>query len=102
MKIMFDNSNQGCCWLRPLVSPRTLGGASGWKMLAHVDMTPHPITGQINSSPVTAPIPFEKFYRGCDYNLRIAGTWVKSDGGGHDVIDNFEFHCNSMENLISI
>ena len=25
-----------------------------------------------------------------------------SDDGGHDVIDNFEFPCNSMENLISI
>ena len=24
------------------------------------------------------------------------------DDGGHDVIDNFEFLCNSMENLISI
>ena len=25
-----------------------------------------------------------------------------SDDGGHDVIDNFEFPCNSMENLILI
>ena len=25
-----------------------------------------------------------------------------ADDGGHDVIDNFEFQCNSMENLISI
>ena len=25
-----------------------------------------------------------------------------ADDGGHDVIDNFEFPCNSMENLISI
>ena len=25
-----------------------------------------------------------------------------SDDGGHDVIDNFEFPCNSMGNLISI
>ena len=25
-----------------------------------------------------------------------------SDDGGHDIIDNFEFPCNSMENLISI
>ena len=24
------------------------------------------------------------------------------DDGGHDVINNFEFPCNSMENLISI
>ena len=26
----------------------------------------------------------------------------QADDGGHDVIDNFEFPCNSMENLISI
>ena len=29
-------------------------------------------------------------------------TMKISDDGGHDVIDNFEFLCNSMENLISI
>ena len=27
---------------------------------------------------------------------------VLPDDGGHDVIDNFEFPCNLMENLISI
>ena len=27
---------------------------------------------------------------------------IHPDDGGHDVIDNFEFPCNSMENLILI
>ena len=29
-------------------------------------------------------------------------TASETDDGGHDIIDNFEFLCNSMENLISI
>ena len=78
MKTLFNNSNEGCCWLRPLISPVSEGGANGWKMLAHVDMTPHPILGQINSSPIPAPVPFEKFYKGCDYKLRIAGKYCST------------------------
>ena len=35
------------------------------------------------------------------YHYFVADT-VTADDGGHDVIDNFEFPCNSMENLISI
>ena len=27
---------------------------------------------------------------------------VVPDDSGHDVIDNFEFQCNSMENLILV
>ena len=30
------------------------------------------------------------------------GVHGEPDDGGHDVIDNFEFLCNSVENLISI
>ena len=42
-------------------------------MLTHVDVNPRPDNGEINSSPVTAPIPVEKFYKGCEYVLPIPG-----------------------------
>ena len=37
--------------------------------------------------------------RSSNYPQRIQ---LSPDDGGHDVIDNFEFPCISMENLISI
>ncbi|XP_072035478.1 uncharacterized protein [Amphiura filiformis] len=67
----FDISYEHCCWIN-LESPiDKYGGAKGWKMLAHVDVSPRPDNGKINSSPVPANIPMEKFYKGCHYHLRI-------------------------------
>ena len=33
---------------------------------------------------------------------KLQGNTLALDDGGHDVINNFEFPCNSMKNLISI
>ncbi|XP_072048991.1 uncharacterized protein [Amphiura filiformis] len=66
-----DISYEHCCWIA-LQSPiDRYGGAKGWKMLTHVDVQPRPDNDQINSSPVTAPIPVERFHKGCDYLLQI-------------------------------
>lgn len=45
-------------------------------MLTHIDVSPRIDGGSINSSPVSAVIPVEKFYKGCDYKLRIPGKNV--------------------------
>ena len=37
-----------------------------------------------------------------EYLPNEVGVTFYADDGGHDIIDNFEFPCNSMENLISI
>ena len=41
-----------------------------------VNLNPRPDGRGINSSPVPALIPLEKFYKGCQYQLRIAGEFV--------------------------
>ncbi|XP_072036772.1 uncharacterized protein [Amphiura filiformis] len=71
-EIKYDN----CCWI-PLESPLT-GGAKGWKMLTRIDVTPRP-DGRINRSPVSASLPTEKFYRGCQYELRIPASDPDND-----------------------
>ena len=43
-----------------------------------------------------------KIYSDRAFVCEIALCLELSDDGGHDVIDNFEFPCNSMENLILI
>ena len=43
-----------------------------------VNLNPRPDGRGINSSPVPALIPLEKFYKGCQYQLRIAGEVVRA------------------------
>ncbi|XP_072036774.1 uncharacterized protein [Amphiura filiformis] len=67
----FTISYEHCCWIS-LQSPiNPTGGAKGWKMLTTVNLIPRR-DGTINSSPQPALIPLEKFYKGCQYKLRIA------------------------------
>ena len=64
---------ESCCWIN-VVSPDTGSGARGWNMQTDIDVTPRSDRdGKINSSPVTAAIPTEKYRLGCTYDLKIAG-----------------------------
>ena len=64
-------SYESCCWIK-VVSPDTGKGARAWNMQTDIDVTRRP-DGKINSSPVTAAIPIEKYRLGCTYDLKIAG-----------------------------
>ncbi|XP_072036773.1 uncharacterized protein [Amphiura filiformis] len=68
----FNISYEDCCWI-DLQSPIGDKGIKGWKMLTTVNLIPRR-DGTINSSPQPALIPLEKFYKGCQYKLRIAVT----------------------------
>ena len=71
-------SYEHCCWVS-LESPvNRLGAKPGWKLMTLVNLNPRPDGRGINSSPVPALIPLEKFYKGCQYQLRIAGEVVRA------------------------
>ena len=68
-------SYESCCWIK-VVSPDTGSGARAWNMQTDIDVTPR-TDGKINSSPVTAAIPIEKYHLGCIYDLKIAGQFER-------------------------
>ena len=54
-----------------MVSPDTGEATRAWNMQTDIDVSPQ--DGKVNSSPVTAAIPIEKYRLGCTYDLKIAG-----------------------------
>ncbi|XP_072036771.1 uncharacterized protein [Amphiura filiformis] len=87
---------EGCCWIK-LQSPiNTDSAVKGWKMLARVDVTPRP-DGRINRSPVSATIPTEKFYRGCDYELHIPASDPDNDVVRCRYADITLGECNAIQ-----
>ncbi|XP_072024316.1 uncharacterized protein [Amphiura filiformis] len=62
-----------CCWVKQIQNFEPHDGL-GWRMITEIDLNPRRDNGLLNSSPITSPIPLQRFHKGCEYWLEIPVT----------------------------
>lgn len=67
MKVLFDLSFSGCCW----IALSHYGGSTSWRVETTINLSLRSDNGKINSSPVTRSPAIVRFPGGCRQSFRI-------------------------------